>query len=329
MISTIYLEDAVASHPRAQALLARFADAMVIPIDRYGSVFNRRSQSFRLQKAKPALIIAEKHRGHVLPTPPTYGIGAEANFYFSHMFNCLYDCRYCFLQGMYRSAHYLLFVNYDDFFAAIDARLEAHPEGPVHFFSGYDCDSLAMEGVTGFAAAALPFFAARPRALLELRTKSVNTRVLRDREPIPNCVVAYSLMPSALAQALDHRAPSVERRLDAMAVLAERGWQIGLRFDPLIAHPEFETLYAALFEQVFTRLPAHRVHSVSYGPIRFPKAMYRDIVRLYPEEPLFAGPLEARDKMVAYPAPQEAKMHAFCKLALEKYAPDRTFYCAP
>ena len=32
------------------------------------------------------------------------------------MLNCIYDCKYCFLQGMFNSANYLVFVNYQDFF---------------------------------------------------------------------------------------------------------------------------------------------------------------------------------------------------------------------
>ena len=87
MISTIYVENAVVEHPRTRAILARFKDAPVIRIERYGEVFNRRGQNFRLQKKRPALIIAEKHDGHVLPTPPGYGIGGENNYYFSHLLN--------------------------------------------------------------------------------------------------------------------------------------------------------------------------------------------------------------------------------------------------
>ena len=144
MISIIYIEKSVIQHRRTQRILSRFSDATVIPIDRYGEVFNRRGQNFRLQKKRPALIIAEKHDGHVLPTPPGYGIGGKNNYYFSHLLNCVYDCRYCFLQGMYRSANYVLFVNYEDFVAGIDTVLERHGGEDAYFFSGYDCDSLAL-----------------------------------------------------------------------------------------------------------------------------------------------------------------------------------------
>ena len=41
----------------------------------------------------------EELRKLVHPVPATYGIGGDENYYFSHMLNCLYDCRYCFLQG--------------------------------------------------------------------------------------------------------------------------------------------------------------------------------------------------------------------------------------
>jgi len=115
MIGLIYVEEAVAAHPLTLQILARYPRAVQVPIERYGEVFNRKSQNFRLQKHRPALILAHKHGERVLPAPEGYGVGGSRNHYFSHMLNCVYDCRYCFLQGMFRSAHYVLFVNYESF----------------------------------------------------------------------------------------------------------------------------------------------------------------------------------------------------------------------
>ena len=120
------------SHPRTLDLLRQFPGASQIPCQRYTEIFNRKAQSFRLQKKKPALILAAKFDNYILPTPPGYGIGANKNYYFSHMLNCIYDCRYCFLQGMYRSAHYVLFVNYDDFISAIRKKITS--KGPPYTF---------------------------------------------------------------------------------------------------------------------------------------------------------------------------------------------------
>ncbi len=330
MIETIYIERQVLEHARTQAVLARFPRADRVYIDRYGEVFNRKSQNFRLQKRRPALILAAKQDGYVLPTPPGYGIGGANNYYFSHLLNCLYDCRYCFLQGMFSSAHYVLFVNLESFEQRIDALLAQHADEPVYFFSGYDCDSLALESVTHFVNDILPFFRSRPRAWLELRTKSVQTRPLLDVEPFDNCVVAFSLTPAAFAAALDHKAPSVKRRLDVIRRLSEHGWNIGLRFDPLIHGVGWQDQYSELFDQVFDVVAPERVHSVSYGPLRFPKAMFKDIVRLYPEEPLFAGPTSDATGMVAYPAEIESAMGDFCRSRLGEVLSDSVFFqCTP
>ncbi len=58
MIGAIYIEDAVADHPRAIEICRRLPKAAVIPCARYGEVFNPRHQSFRLQKRRPSLILA-------------------------------------------------------------------------------------------------------------------------------------------------------------------------------------------------------------------------------------------------------------------------------
>ena len=340
MIDTIYIERAVADHPRTVEILRRFPKATRIDCERYGEIFNRRAQNFRLQKRRPALILARKDGRRILETPAGYGIGGERNYYFSHMLNCLYDCRYCFLQGMYRSAHYVLFVNYEDFFADVAATVaadcEVDGEDPSTFFSGYDCDSLAFEGVTGFVAAALPFFRHLEGSVLELRTKSVRIEPLRSFEPWDGAVVAMSFTPQAISERLEHGVPSVARRIDALAELAERGWPVGLRFDPLIYVDDYHEPYRELFESVFARVPGEAVHSVSFGPFRLPTGFFRRVERLYPDEPLFAGAFEQHGggagggAMMSYPLDIEEDMIAWCTGELRRHVPDEVFFpCEP
>jgi spore photoproduct lyase len=328
MIPLIYIERAVADHPRVAAVLARHPRASRVYCERYGEIFNRRAQNFRLQKRRPALILARKHDKHVLRAPDGYGVGGDANFYFSHALNCLYDCRYCFLQGMYRSAHYVVFVNFEDFQRAIDGR--RRPDRQTWFFSGYDGDSLAFEPVTGFADTMLPFFAARPDAWLELRTKSTQVRTLLQRDPVANCVTAFSFTPAPVARTAEHRVPAVAKRIDAMARLARAGWPVGLRFDPLIFVDGYREHYAGLFREIFSRLPADTIHSVSLGPFRLPRGFFNRMVRLYPEEPLFAGALAERAGLISYAPEVEAEMVDFCTRELLQYVDDdRLFPCLP
>lgn len=324
MIDTIYVEDAVASHPRVRDVLASRSRALVVPIGGYGEVFNRGHQSFRLQKRKPSLVLAAKRGNLVLEAP--YGIGGDRNFYFSHVLNCLYDCRYCFLQGMYRSAHYVLFVNYEDFQEAILETADRFPGEEVYFFSGYDGDSLALESLTGFAGAFLPFFAGDSRLVLELRTKSVAIRPLLAREAFPNCVVAFSFTPEAFSKSLEHGVPGVEQRIAAAAKLAERGWRIGLRFDPLLYTSGYEKPYQELFDKVFSSIPGESIHSVGFGAFRLPRDYFTRMARLYPEERLFASPLEERSGMVSYATAVEEEVTGFCRERLQERVPEERLF---
>lgn len=326
MIDTIYIEEEVRDHPGTVEILARFPQARQIACGRYTEVFNRNNQNFRLQKKNPALILARKHEGWVLPAPPGYGIGGQKQYYFSHMLNCLYDCRYCFLQGMYRSANYVLFVNYEDFQDEIKSLAAQHPDQESWFFSGYDCDSLALEPVSHFVEAFLPVFAGLSNAWLELRSKSTQIRSLLRSEVIPNCVVAFSFSPDDIAQAVEHRAPTVRKRLDAMVRLQAQGWKLGLRFDPLLYQEGFESQYRQLFADVFARIDIESLHSVSLGAFRLPKNYFRTLNRLYPDEPLMAGQYEENQGMVSYPAALETQMKNFCTDILVKYVPEAKFF---
>jgi DNA repair photolyase len=325
MIDTIYIEEKIANHPRALDILARFPDARHIYCERYGEIFNRKAQSFRLQKQQPALILAGKHQGFVLPAPENYGIGANENYYFSHMMNCLYDCRYCFLQGMYRSAHYVLFVNYEDFAKEIEYKINETQE-EVHFFSGYDCDSLALEPVTKFLDYFLPVFRENPDALLEIRTKSSQIRTLLNTEPLDNCVLAWSFTPTEIANALEHKAPSVERRIDAIGKLQEKGWRVGLRFDPLIYSSEYQTQYQKLFADTLAKCKTELLHSVSLGSFRLPKDYFKSLQRMYPSEKLFASPLEEENGMISYKEQIRSEMLNFCSNEILHHIPEEKFH---
>ena len=326
MQRTIYIEEAVADHPRTRQVLDRYPGARRVPCRRYGEIFNRKAQNFRLQKQQPALILARKHQRHVLAAPPDYGLGSPYHYYFSHMLNCVYDCRYCFLQGMYRSAHHVLFVNYEDFHAAINRCLEKHPREDVWFYSGYDCDSLACEPVTGFTASFLPFFRNHPRAWLELRTKSTQIRSLLEHKVVTNCVIAFSFTPDNIARTLEKGVPDIQKRLHAIRLLQRRGWSVGLRFDPLIYHDGYRSHYRKLFSLVFDNIDRHRLHSVSLGSFRVPQPYFQQMQRLYPEEKLFAGPLTTHDGMTGYYEQHRRQLQADCTDMLLDYVPEQTLF---
>jgi spore photoproduct lyase len=328
MFSTLYIEEAAREHPRTVEIQERFSKRQIIECRHYGELFNPRGQNFRLQKQQPALVLALKQGQRVLPAPSGYGIGAHNNYYFSHMLNCIYDCRYCFLQGMYRSAHTVLFINYDEFIDDIKSIAEQYDNEPVHFFSGYDGDSLALEPLSGFAQQFVTALAEIPNAWLELRTKSTQVRKLLEMEVSPRCVTAFSFTPEPISKATEHGVPRLSQRLEAMATLQRHGWPIGIRLDPLIDCDNFETLYRDLLSRLFHAIDAKHIHSINYGPFRMPTGFFEQMVKLYPGEPLFAGNMDNSGGMISYGTQREQEMRDQLRSMLLDYVePEILFPC--
>ncbi len=329
MIETIYVEKAIKNHPRTKLILEKFKKSRIISINKYGEIFNKRNQNFRIQKTNPCLILAYKKDSFVLPAPKGFGIGSSNNFYFSHMYNCIYDCRYCFLQGMYSSANYVVFVNFEDFDNAIKKTIKNNNGSKITFFSGYDCDSLALENVTGFAKHILSFFKTYSQIEIEFRTKSIQKEPFLSMKPMQNVILAYSLMPELMSNSLDNKAPSISKRIRVISELASKGWKIGLRFDPLIFGQNWKELYRELLENIFKNITPNNLHSVSFGSLRFPKKMFKNIFKLYPKEPLFTSPFSLNNKMISYDIEIEEEMTSFCKnLSLKYINEDQIFKCS-
>lgn len=328
MFSAIYIEEEVKDTERVRKMLARFPSVPQIICERYTEIFNRKGQNFRLQKKAPSLILAKKYGKLAIPAPAGYGFESGESYYFSHMLNCLYDCRYCFLQGMYRSANYVLFTNYEDFGRQLSNAISSTTE-PLVFYSGYDCDSLALEPVSEFCKYFIPLFSGHSHAALEIRTKSTQIRHLLEMNPIANCIIAMSFTSEEATKLWEHKVPSIEKRLDALVRLQKAGWKVALRFEPLIENENIQQQYLQLFERIFTRLDCEAIHSVSLGMFRMPVDFHKNIVKLYPDEPLFARTTKVEDGMISLKSEGEQESLRALEEMLFTYITAQQYYrCA-
>ncbi|NKB35458.1 MAG: DUF1848 family protein [Pseudomonadales bacterium] len=327
MFSAIYIEEEVRCEDRVQEILARFSEIPQIECERYGEIFNRNAQNFRLQKKSPALILAKKYGNLVLTSPEGYGFQGGQSFYFSHMLNCIYDCRYCFLQGMYRSANYVLFVNYEDFAAQLES-VSTDSDQSAIFYSGYDCDSLALEPISKFCEYFLPVFKRTPNSILEIRTKSTQIRSILETESFENCVIAMSFTAHGASQQFEHKVPSIAKRIEALLKLQQAGWRIALRFEPIIWESQLIKNYQKLFDEIFATLDIEKIHSVSIGEFRMPSSFYKNIVKLYPDEALFARETEISDGMISLATKEVEPLQELEQLLLGYISAEQYYRCA-
>ena len=96
----------------------------------------------------------------------------------------LYNCEYCFLQGMYPSGNIVLFVNQDDFQKAVKVKLNQNnlsKEGLTVSIS-YNTDLLAMEKLFPITRNWIEFASKTINLIIEIRTKSSNYGFIKSVE---------------------------------------------------------------------------------------------------------------------------------------------------
>ena len=192
--SYIYVEEGVREHPRTKRILQHFPKARIIEIHHYKDVFCRRKQNSSLQNQAPMLILAEKKGRLVYEGAPVCQSFGNAYFYYtSCVMNCLYNCEYCYLKGMYPSGNIVIFVNLEDIFQEVEGILQKHP---VYLCVSYDTDLMALEDVTGFVEEWLAFAARQENLKIEIRTKCGRTDLWEKFPPQENVSFAFTLSPS-------------------------------------------------------------------------------------------------------------------------------------
>ncbi|MCR4840696.1 MAG: radical SAM protein [Lachnospiraceae bacterium] len=176
--SKIYIENKASSYPLTGEIVDRLSGVETEYITHYKDVFDAAGQDFSAQKASPAIILAVNEGRRIYPgARPCQDFGHEHFYYTSQVKNCLYDCEYCFLRGMYPSGNIVIFVNIEDYFADIDALLKEHP---VYLSVSYDTDLCGLEGLTGLLGKWFEYAAKRDDLLIELRTKCGSDSVIRN-----------------------------------------------------------------------------------------------------------------------------------------------------
>ena len=321
--SRIYAEREALAHPRAAQVLSAFPASRVIVIDHYKDVFNRTHQSFYLQKQSQALILAVKKGTLIYPGAPFCQDFGNSHFYYtSSVMNCIYDCEYCYLQGMYPSGNLVLFLNLEDIFGEVRALLARHP---VYLCVSYDTDLLALEGITGLVRDWIAFAGKHPDLTLEIRTKSAAFSRIADLAPLQNVILAWTLSPEAAARH-EHRVPSPALRLQSALHALRAGWPVRLCFDPLLLLPDARNLYRTFIEEVFRTLPGDQILDIGIGPFRISTEYLKRIRRSRPACAILSYPFEVTDGSASYDrAAMHALMDEVCSLIAKYVNPDKIY----
>ncbi len=324
LFSHIYVEKSIRTHFRTQRILSKFPNAHIIEIEHYKDVFSRRKQNYVLQRRSQNLILAAKTGNLIYKGAPVcQSFGNEYFYYTSCMMNCVYDCEYCYLKGMYPSGNLVVFVNLEDFFDKTQELLKEHP---VYLCVSYDTDLLAFESVLGYAGEWASFLKQNPNLQIEIRTKSAGFLNIKQFRPVFGMIIAVTLSPQMVIDAYEHGTPSLVRRLECVAKAQRSGFAVRLCFDPMIYCPDWESQYEQMLDQVFLKIDRKQIKDVSIGTFRVSREYLKNMRKDNPNSVIVQFPYENIGGVCQYSKELAERMETFLLTRLkEQIKEDRIF----
>lgn len=327
MWNEVYVEKKIENHPRVTSLLSKIKKSPLY-IENYSDLWGRSKKPYLQKRDSLNLFLARKEGQLLKLAPDAYGSAGEPHYYFIHAYNCIYECQYCYLQGYFNSPDIVLFINHEEILAEMEKTLSQHKDQKVWFHAGEFSDSLALTHLTGELELYHDFCRKNPTAIIELRTKSVNTKEIIKLAPLPNFIVSFSLSPKDMARRVDLKTPSAGARLKAMKELKDLGFKVAAHFDPIIYEDNLKNSYTILLQEMKEMGLNENLQYLSLGVVRFTKDVHREFERNYPESVIHTGPMiKSFDGKVRYHRPMRMwMMNSIKELAINSGVPQERIY---
>ncbi len=270
-----------------------------------------------------------RHRGEFFKKCPGSDGQVCCNYFvINFASNCPMDCSYCYLQEYLQDNPALkVFSNVDDLIAEADRTLQKHRGVFFRIGTGEITDSLALEPYTGMARELIPYFAAQPNVLLELKTNSAAVETLLDLDPKGRVVVAWSMNPERVIALEEHDTASLRARLAAARRCQDAGYRLGFHFDPMIEYDGWQADYQALLEEIFAAVDWRRLSWLSLGVLRETPGLKRRMRERYPQSRLLSGEqVLCPDGKLRYFQPLRVAMYRNMVRWIRRHAPTVKIY---
>lgn len=317
----VYIEKSVAEHKVTKQILEKLQNPGCIYIDNYKDILNQNAASWRLQKQVQKIILAErKDNFYYKGSEVTPAFGYE-NFYYNTLaINCVYDCDYCYLQGMFTTPHLVLFVNNNDYLQATSALIKKLQQ-PLYMALSYDTDLLAIENIYPYCAEWVNYVAAEKNITIEIRTKSVNVNALMKLIPNERVILAWTLSPQEVINFHEPLTPPENSRIKAIAKALQHGWRVRICIDPILHIPNWKAAYDALIKNLNEHVSMQQIDSFSLGVFRMNTDFLKRIKQQRNDTAVLLSNFEKQEDIATYNAKIKEDMLTFIQQQILAYAP--------
>lgn len=324
-LEKLFIDASIQSHPEAKRICKRIGLAPQVvddPADMYRMV-NQSSDPVRSGKK---MLYLTRNKGNFVKSCPGTKDYTCCDYKILHVACfCTMDCAYCILQGYFHPPMLQFFVNREDMDTELDRLFENKEIARVG--TGEFTDSLIWERWTDLTGHLVSRFAAQDRAVLELKTKTVNIHRLEGLDHRRRTILAWSLNTPSVIQSEERETASLEARLKAAGRCQDWGYPLAFHFDPLILYPGCEAAYEKVIYKIFAHIRPENIVWISLGTFRYMPALKPIIVKRFPESKIVYGEfITGLDNKMRYFKPLRISLYRQMAQWINALAPNVTVY---
>ena len=320
--SHIYVESQSIESNIAEQSFKRFPKAKIIEIEDYKKIFNKNGQDFQIQKLSTKLILAKKQPPFIYPATDIIQDSGFSNFYYcTPILNCIYNCEYCFLQGMYSSANIVVFTNTEEVKDAVKKQIleRKYPDEPLLLSLSYNTDILALENILPLTNQWIDFANNVDDLFMEIRTKSGLTSSFNKLKPSKKILFAWTLSPNNIIQKYEHKTPLLERRIMSIQKIVDSGWPVRLSFDPILIYPNWKEDYKQMFERIKETISGDKIFDITIGVFRMSDDFFNRIKKTKPDSDLYYNNYDNSNNVKTVTKDQKEMVRDFALSYLDGY----------
>ena len=321
LFENIYVEKNAASDAETVRILERLACKEPEYIGHYKDVFDMKKVGASDGRS---LILAHNPGKHLYEGAPVCQSFGNEHFYYSpSVMNCIYDCEYCFLKGMYPGRDICIFTDIKETFAELE---ELEKQFPVYVCASYNTDLNALESITGFASEWCRLAYEHENISVELRTKCSRTDIYENLPVSSRAIFAFTLSPDAVADRFEKGTPGLEARIEAVNAALKAGFPVRLCFDPMIYFREWERSYTEMIEKVTASVNLKDVKDISIGSFRISDQYLKNMRKKYPDSEVIQYPYVCEGGYYQYPEKVRTRMEDHIRKLLSDKCPEVPIY---
>ncbi len=238
---------------------------------------------------------------------------------------CTMDCSYCILQAYFHPPVLQYFAGLDLLSKGLDQVLAQNKI--LRIGTGEYTDSLIWEPVSLSPRFLVEKFAHQDRAVLELKTKTVNVASLLDLDHRGKTILSWSVNTPEIIRSEERGTAALAARLETAKKAADKGYKLAFHFDPIILYEGCQPEYEKVVRSIFSYVSPEDIVWISIGTFRFMPQLKSLVENRFPHSTIPYGEfILGLDNKMRYFKPLRISLYSRLAKVFKEIAPDVMVY---